>query len=79
MQKKQFKRWQRTALAVLAGGVMLQNVYQSNGCAQFATTLGLGAFNFCSVLNCTSSAGFFNLCEPQILLIDCPNLFQDGQ
>lgn len=78
MQMKRFTRWQRTALAVLAGGVTFQTVYQGNGCAQFATGFGLSALNFCAVLNCTSASGLFNLCEPTVLLIDCPNLFAEG-
>mgnify|MGYP007039602271 CR=1 FL=1 len=77
MQKMRFTRWQRTALAVLSGGVLLQTVYNGNGCGQFATGFGLSALNFCSVLNCSGSSGLFNLCEPTVLFIDCPNLGED--
>lgn len=65
-------RWRvgRKILTLAAGAVVLQTFFQTNGCAEYATSFALGAVNFCSVLNCTGTS-LFNFCDPQILLIDC--------
>lgn len=43
------------------------------GCATYLSEQALSAFDFCSVLNCTSGT-YFNFCEgPSATLLDCPN------
>ena len=54
---------------LLAGGTTFQ-VLQTNGCAEFATSLFLNSVDFCSFLNCTGGS-FFNFCEPVAILTDC--------
>ncbi len=54
------------AVALLAG-VLLQNP----GCANYGLQFATEAFDFCSVLNCESGT-FFSLCDPIVLLWDCP-------
>lgn len=59
------------ALAICAAATLLQTGLVPQGCAQFALQLGVGLFDACSVLNCTSGT-FFNFCDPIRLLVDCP-------
>lgn len=61
-------RWKKI-LAVCAVGSLFQFA-TGGGCPQFAANLGLSAFDFCAVLNCTNGT-FFNLCDPVVLLVDC--------
>lgn len=62
----------RVALAALGATATLFQFYPS-GCGQYYFNGLVTAFDFCSVLNCTG-ASYFDLCEPVVLLIDCPNL-----
>ena len=63
-------RFLRKTLVLGAGAVVFQTIYSSNSCFEFATSFGLSALNFCSILNCTGTS-LFNLCDPQVLLVDC--------
>ncbi|MBK9118963.1 MAG: hypothetical protein IPM18_05070 [Phycisphaerales bacterium] len=58
------------ALVCVSTGVVFQF---TPACTQFAVPVGVQAFNFCSVLNCTGGS-FFNLCSPVPILADCPNI-----
>jgi hypothetical protein len=68
------KLW--AAIAVLGMGILLQVL--PSGCAQYYTQLTLTSFDFCSVFNCQGGT-FFNLCQPQAILADCPNVTQTTQ
>jgi hypothetical protein len=66
------KTRRRVALAGLGLFATLFQFFPS-GCAQYYAYGGVNAFDFCAILNCTSST-YFDLCEPIVLLVDCPNL-----
>lgn len=63
------KRRVLAALLGLSTGVVFQF---TPACTDAFVPLGVHAFNFCSVLNCTGGS-YFNLCTPVPLLVDCPN------
>jgi hypothetical protein len=62
----------RCALVAIALGATVFQLLPS-GCGGFFTQFGLTVFDFCAVLNC-SSGTFFDLCNPIVTLVDCPNL-----
>lgn len=57
-------------LGALCAGAMLFQTFPTS-CAQFSLNGLAAAFDFCSVLNCTSGT-FFDLCDPFVILTDCP-------
>ncbi len=61
------KLW--AAFFVCGAGTIFQLLPTS--CAQLYADIGLSAFNFCSVFNCTGGA-FFNVCDPSVIFVDCP-------
>ena len=73
MSKIRAKFW--TAVALCSAASVFQIGFPTS-CIQFGLQTGLTAFDTCSVLNCNDGV-FFDLCDPFIVLIDCPNLFED--
>lgn len=69
MSRANWKRRLMIATLVVGGGTVFQNI--GGGCGNYFAALAVGAFDFCSVLNCTSGS-FFNLCGANSILIDCP-------
>lgn len=65
----------RRRFLALAAALSSATVFQfiPNGCAPLMATLGTQIFDFCSVLNCSQGA-FFDLCNPTIFLVDCPQV-----
>jgi hypothetical protein len=62
------RKW-LAGILVLASATVFQ--YLPMGCTNFGTALGLSAFDFCAVFNC-SGGTFFDLCNPFAILMDCP-------
>lgn len=64
-------RKNRLWAAIVACGVGTVFQVLPGGCAEYYTNLAVTSFNFCSVFNCEGGT-FFNLCEPNRVLLDCP-------
>ncbi len=57
------------AAFVLASATTFQFL---SGCGNYFLEIGLGSFDFCSVINCTGST-FFDFCGANSILLDCPD------
>ncbi|MDX2198064.1 MAG: hypothetical protein SF069_03730 [Phycisphaerae bacterium] len=73
MSKARMRGRYAKLLGLLTAGMTFQVLTETNGCAELYTSFALGAFDFCSLLNCQGT-GFFNFCTPVAVLLDCPNL-----
>ncbi|MCA9244371.1 MAG: hypothetical protein KDA32_10475 [Phycisphaerales bacterium] len=59
----------KAVVAIIATATVFQLGPQ--GCLQFGAYQALSLFDFCGVLNCTQGT-FFNFCQPNATLLDCP-------
>lgn len=62
----------KVALALCAVATLFQVGFVPRSCVDFGLRFGLSVFDTCNILNCTQGT-FFNLCEPFVTLVDCPN------
>lgn len=61
------------ATAAICSAATVFQVGVPTSCAQFGLQSFFTVFDTCAVLNCTDGV-FFNLCDPTITLLDCPNV-----
>ncbi len=63
-------------LAAICSAATVFQVGVPTSCAQFGLQSFFAVFDTCSVLNCSGGV-FFDLCDPFVTLIDCPNAVVD--
>jgi hypothetical protein len=70
------RNWRSAAMfAALVAGSVFQ-VFPSS-CYEYSAYLALSGFDTCAVLNCQGGT-YFDLCEPIIILVDCPTPVVDN-
>ena len=70
MSNVRMKFWTTAAICCL--GTVFQ-VGLPTSCVQFGLQTFTAAFDSCSILNCDGGV-FFDLCDPIVVLVDCPDL-----